>query len=108
MRSLLESAVLRETYEETGLFFSDRPLLESEKLDQIAKIRLDYIVNSFHGAAGAKQTSYEQLSELLSPTQKMVPFIRMITVPFLKSRYDTTFFVLPLEPHHFLNFSKYT
>ena len=56
---------------------------------------------------GSKQSSYERLSELLGPTQSMLPFIRMITVPFLKSRYDTTFFVLPLEEYKFINFSKY-
>lgn len=37
----------------------------------------------------------------------MVPFIRLITVPVLKHRYDTMFFVLPVKDYKFINFFKY-
>ena len=40
LKSQLYSAVLRETFEETGLFFANRPILESEKMEKLSKIKI--------------------------------------------------------------------
>ena len=37
----------------------------------------------------------------------MAPFIRMITIPLLKQRYDAIFYVLALEEYKNINFFKY-
>ena len=59
------------------------------------------------GITNAKEKAYDSLCEELPPTSRLVPFIRLITVPELKRRYDTTFFVLGLEPYCHVNFMKY-
>lgn len=54
LRNELESAALRECFEETGLYFLKNPLLEKERLDQLEQLRLEYIANELNGVAGTK------------------------------------------------------
>lgn len=35
----------------------------------------------------------EKIGKIIKPVQKFTPFIRLITIPQLPKRYDTTFFV---------------
>lgn len=55
----------------------------------------------------AKQRAFEKLSDLLPPTKNVVPFMRLITIPEIKQRYDTTFYAHAVEDYRFANFLKY-
>lgn len=103
----LHSAALRECFEETGLYFSREALLESERLARLGEIRLAYIKDEFAGSGEAKQRAFDKLSSLLPPAQDVVPFLRLITIPEIKQRYDTTFYALAVEDFRFVNFLKF-
>ena len=107
LSSDLHSAALRECFEETGLYFSREALLESERLARLGEIRLGYIADEFAGSGEAKQRAFDKLSALLPPAQDAVPFLRLITIPEIKQRYDTTFFAMAVEDYRFVNFLKF-
>lgn len=44
---------------------------------------------------------------MLPPAQDLVPFLRLITVPEIKQRYDTTFYAHSIEDFRFINFLKF-
>ena len=50
---------------------------------------------------------FEQISRILPPQTDLLPFIRLITIPIIKQRFDTSFFIHKLSAYHFLNFLKY-
>lgn len=49
----------------------------------------------------------KQLIEALPPKKSLLPFIRLVTVPLLKQRFDAFFYVHKLEEFKFINFMKY-
>ena len=107
LSSDLHSAALRECFEETGLYFSGEALVESERLARLGRIRLEYIADEFSLSSQAKPRAFEKLSELLPPAKALVPFLRLITIPEIKQRYDTTFFAHAIEDYRFANFLKF-
>ena len=50
---------------------------------------------------------FEQLSYIMAPQNDLLPFMRLVTVPIIKARFDASFFIHKLEPFKFINFLKY-
>jgi len=91
---------LRETYEETGLYFTKNKLLRPDQFNVIQEIL------NHHKAVNKMPTFYELSNLIECDTDNTKEFLRLITVPFLKSRYDCQFFITKLRSDHIINVPK--
>lgn len=85
-------------------------MLEAEKLNSLAKVRLEYITKCLD-KSNYKMVSrnyIEKLGSIFAPKKKLIPFMRLITIPELPNRYDTTFFLHKMQDYKFINFLKYS
>ena len=96
----LKVTALRETYEETGLYFLKNKLLTT---DQFSLIETIFNHHKLH----SKLPSFYELSNLLDVDfHNTHEFLRLVTVPFYKVRYDCQFFLMKIQQNKFINVPK--
>lgn len=49
----------------------------------------------------------KRIAQIIQPKKSLSSFIRLVTVPIIKSRFDAFFYIHKLEQFKFINFMKY-
>lgn len=78
-----------------------------DKLKDINDLKLKFLGSQLSYTDAQLSPFFHELSHISAPKMDLLPFIRLITVPMLKSRFDASFFIHKLEPFHFVNFLKF-
>lgn len=58
--------------------------MEMEKIQELGKVRLEYIARQLEGENDYKQVSrdyIQKLGHIFSPKCRVLPFLRLITIP---------------------------
>ena len=96
----LQNTAYRETLEEIGLYFTKENLNKTMK--ELEEIREEF------KAKGFQWDEFNILKNRLDNNLKDIkPFIRLITIPFLKPRYDTQFFFHFMQKGKVLNWRNF-
>jgi len=99
--NVFKVASLRETYEETGLFFLQNGLLKTEDIN---------VVNSMleQGRQAGQPPSFFECANMLkiADCESIVELSRMVSVPHFPNRYNCQFFLCVAEPEKTLNMYK--
>lgn len=98
LKNLINTAH-RELLEECGLFFSQ---LKSDDWNILNEIKKDFLSKNKH---------WDEFNYLKSSLNKdfdeIYPFIRLITIPYLKYRYDTQFFFYQIKKNSAVNWKQF-
>jgi len=95
LHNLFKLSSIRETFEETGLFFAKEKLQDQSKLKELQKS---------HQATKSLPDFYSLAEELGIPFEnELVEFMRFVTPFIFKHRFDAQFFVYKLDPSTALN-----
>ena len=98
LKNLINTAH-RELLEECGLFFSE---LKSNDWNLLNEIKKDFL---------SKNKAWNEFTHLKNSLNRnfdeIYPFIRLITIPYLKYRYDTQFFFYQIKKNNVVNWKQF-
>jgi len=99
----LRNTACRETLEETGLFLLPNAHSIRNSVQELMEIRQEF------KEKGLDWYSFNHLSARIQYAKKEVvrPFMRLITIPLLKARYDTQFFLHRVQNQEIFNWRNF-
>lgn len=84
------------------MFLSKSPILSQDQFSYLSDLHKQIAAQALQGSVKLSNI-YDQLCERFQLDRSIEDIIRLITIPTMPTRYDTTFFSKLLTPHHYIN-----